>query len=88
MEIIRENKPQITKKIAVSKILTAAKANKFSAKDSEANKILDFTLDKNSKVIKNGQSAKDTDIVKDLNAIIIYQDEDDERLIDLVYLLP
>ena len=88
LEIIRENKPQITKKIAVSKILTAAKANKFSAKDSEANKILDFTLDKNSKVIKNGQSAKDTDIVKDLNAIIIYQDEDDERLIDLVYLLP
>jgi len=87
LEIIRENKPQITKKIAVAKILTAAKANKFSAKDAEANKILDFTLDKNSKILKNGQSAKDTDIQKDLSVIIVYQDEDDKRLIDLVYLL-
>ena len=87
LEIIRENKPQITKKIAVEKILTAVKANKFSAKDSEAGKILNFTLDKNSKVIKNGQSSKDTNIAKDSNAIIVYQDDDDERLIDLVYLL-
>ena len=87
LEIIRENKPQITRKISIAKILTAAKAGKFSAKDAEANKILDFTLDKNSKILKNGQGAKDTDIAKDLNAIIVYQDEDDERLVDLVYLL-
>ena len=87
LEIIRENKPQITRKISIAKILTAAKANKFSAKDAEANKILDFTLDKNSKIIKNSQSAKDTDIQKNSSAIIIYQDEDDERLTDLVYLL-
>jgi len=87
LEIIRENKPQITRKISIAKILTVAKAGKFSAKDTEANKILDFTLGKNSKVIKNGQSAKDTDIQKDSNAIIVYQDEDDERLADFVYLL-
>jgi len=87
LEIIRENKPQIVKKVSVSKILTAAKAGKFSAKDAEANKILDFTLDKNSKIFKNGQSEKDTDIQKDLNAIIVYRDEDDERLTDLIYLL-
>src|SRR3990167_8963706 len=88
LEIIRENKPQITKKVSIAKILTSAKANKFSAKQNEENKILDFTLDKNSKILKNGQSAKDTDIAKDLNAIIVYQDEDGERLIDLAYLLP
>jgi len=87
LEIIRENKPQITRKISIAKILTVAKAGKFSAKDTEANKILDFTLGKNSTVIKNGQSAKDTDIQKDSNAIIVYQDEDDERLADFVYLL-
>src|SRR3990167_3713754 len=87
LEIIRENKPQITRKISIAKILTVAKAGKFSAKDTEANKILDFTLDKNSKILKNGQGAKDTDIAKDLNAIIVYQNEGDERLVDLVYLL-
>ena len=87
LEIIREKKPQITRKISIAKILTVAKAGKFSAKDTEANKILDFTLGKNSTVIKNGQSAKDTDIQKDSNAIIVYQDEDDERLADFVYLL-
>ena len=87
LEIIRENKPQLAKKIAIAKILTPVKTGKFSAKDAEANKILDFTLDKNSKILKNSQSAKDTDIQKDLNAIIVYRDEDDERLADLVYLL-
>jgi len=87
LEIIRENKPQITKKISIAKILTPAKVSKFSAKDNEAGKILDFTLDKNSKILKNGQDAKNTDIAKDLNVIIVYQDENDERLVDLVYLL-
>ena len=87
LEIIRENKPQITKKILIAKILTVPKANKFNAKDNEANRILDFTLDKNSKILKNGQSVNDTDIQKDLNAIIVYQDKDEKSLVDLVYLL-
>lgn len=85
LEIIRENKPVIDRKIAIAKTLTSVKKNEFSAKDNETNKILDFTLDKNSRVFKNGQSAKDADIVKDLNVIIVFQDKDDERLADLVY---
>ncbi len=34
-----------------------------------------------------GFSSEDTDIQKDSNAIVVYQDEDDERLTDFVYLL-
>ena len=88
LEIIRENKPQITKKVSVAKILTSIKKNSFSAKDNASNKILDFTLDKNSKILKNEKDAKETEIVKDLSAIIVYQEKDEKRLVDLIYLLP
>lgn len=88
LEIIRENKPQIAKIVSPSKILTAPKSGSFSAKDIKSEKIINFALDKNSRALKDEKPAKDTDIVKDLSAIIIYQEQDDKKIADLVYLLP
>lgn len=80
IQVIRENKPQVTKKLFLGRLLVAPKNNIFSAKAQKDQKIEEFTLAKNSKEAEK--------VVKDKDAIIFYHDEKNQKVVDLIYLLP
>lgn len=99
LEIIRQNKPQNNAKILTSQIATSPKQNSFTAKNLADSKVVDLTISKETNVQLESQtsiaspSPKTTQnlqsqIIKDKNAIIIYHEEDDENIVDLVYQLP
>lgn len=85
--IIRENKPQNPKKVAGGKILTAVRNNLLTIKTAD-NQIVQLILDKNSTIVKDNKTAKNTDITTDQNTIIVYHLQGDQNLTDLLYLLP
>jgi len=85
---IRENKPHVTKIVTTGKILTNVRLNLFSAKLTADGKIEEFSLSKNTEITLNDQKTKQEDISKDKSAIIIYHEESDKKIVDLVYLLP
>lgn len=88
IEIIRENKPQNTAELALAAILASPRQNSFSAKNLEDEKIIEFTLKKNSQILADGNEAESKNITKDKKAIVIFHDENDKKIIDLIYLLP
>lgn len=85
--IVRENKPQNTKKIAAGKILTAVRNNLISVKAPD-NQISQLNLDKNTSIVKDNKTAKTSDIALSQNTIIVYHPQADQNIIDLIYLLP
>lgn len=87
VEIIRLDKPTISEELVVSTILTSVRQNIFSIRDS-ANQIIELTLDNNSQISEDGKEATKTKIVKDKKALILYNQEEDKKLVDLIYLLP
>ena len=87
IEVTREDKPQINKKLAVVKILASPKGDLFSAKDLETDEILQFNLGKNPEISQEDKQSKPEDIIKNKNAIIIYYQDNDKNLVDLIYLL-
>lgn len=86
--IIRENKPKIDKDFAEVKLLTASTKNNFTGKNLKDQKNIEFTLSKNSDIFAGDKDGKAEDIQKDKNALVIYHDQDDKKLVDLIYLLP
>lgn len=95
LKILRKDKPQIIKKISLAKILTSIRQNLssgrkglFSAKVIETNEIVEFTLNKNSSVALDDQQGKNENIEKNKNALIVYHPAEDQKLVDLIYLLP
>lgn len=88
LQIIRQDKPQITKKLVVSKVLTTPKNNSFSAQNLDDSKVLVFDLDKNTDIELDGKTVKASEIAKDKTAFIFYFQTEDENTIELMYLLP
>ena len=86
--IIRENKPKINKDFAEIKLLTASAKNNFTGKNLKDQKNMEFTLSKNSDIFAGDKEGKTEDIQKDKNALVIYHDQDDRKIADLIYLLP
>lgn len=88
LQVVRQNKPVLTKEMTVGKIASNVRQNIFSAKNNKDNKIIEFTLGKNTTILLDGQAAKSDSVVKDKSAIILYTKDKDTNLINLVYLLP
>ncbi len=88
VEIIRADKPQNKTQSATVQLLTAVKQNLFSAKYMKDGKIIEFSLDKNSKVLAGDKDGTTKDIAKDKKAIVFYQNQDDKNLTKTIYLLP
>lgn len=86
--IIRDNKPQNSELISTVKLLTAPRQNLFSAKNEKDGKILEFTLNKDSSIETNGQTAKSTDIAKDKRAIVVSYSSNGDQIVDLITLIP
>lgn len=87
VEIIRLDKPTISEELVVSTILTSVRQNIFSIRDS-ANQIVELTLDNNSQISEDGKETTKTQIVKDKKALILYNQEEDKKIVDLIYLPP
>ncbi|KKS04880.1 hypothetical protein A2W45_03375 [Candidatus Curtissbacteria bacterium RIFCSPHIGHO2_12_41_11] len=88
IEVLREDKPQNNKKLMVGRILVSPRQNLFSVKDITNSEITEFALFKNTQITKVDKEAKPQDLTKDANAIIIYHQDGDKNLVDLIYLLP
>lgn len=88
LQVLRENKPVLTKELAIGKIASNVKQNLFPAKNNKDGKIIEFTLNKDSDISVDGQEGKAGDITKDKSAIIIYHPVADKNIADLIYLLP
>lgn len=88
LQIIRQDKPQITKKLTIAKVLTTPKNNSFSAQNLDDSKIVVFDFSKNTDVELDGKTVKASEITKDKTAFIFYTQGEDENSIDLIYLLP
>lgn len=88
LQIIRADKPQITKTLFISKVVTGPKQNSFTAKSLENDKIISYSLTKNSDISLDGKDAKSSDIVKDKNAVIFATEQDKDTVVDLIYLIP
>ncbi|MBI3282923.1 hypothetical protein HYZ70_02500 [Candidatus Curtissbacteria bacterium] len=88
LEVIRVNKPVLTKEMAIGKIASNVRQNIFSVKNDKDGKIIEFALDKNSEIQEDGTAAKSDAIAKDKTAIVLFAKNKDVNLIDLIYLLP
>lgn len=100
LTIIRQNIPQNNTRTVTAQIASIPKQNKFTAKNLSDSKVIDLTLSKTtqvqtenvtpppSPVAKTTPNTLTSQITKDKNAIIIYHEEADINLIDLIYLLP
>ena len=88
IKLIRENKPQNTIVFTSSQFLTGVKQNLFSVKNLKDSKIIEFVLDKNSKILDGNQKTDIKNIIKDKKAIVFYQDQGSKNLVTSIYLLP
>lgn len=88
VQIIRTNKPKNTKTLSFVKIVSVNKQDIVNVKNTENGKTENYTSAKDSEIILDGKAGKDADIVKDKSAMIISTKDDEENIIDLIYLLP
>jgi hypothetical protein len=87
IQIIRDNKPQITKKYAPVKFASAAKLKIFSGYDLGDNKLIEFKLDKTT-VFAGDKKSDEKAIAKDKRAIIFYTPSGSDNIASLIYILP
>lgn len=87
IQILRDNKPQITKKYAPIKFASAAKLKIFSGNNILDNKLTEFKLDKTN-IIDNDKKSDEKAIVKDKRAIIFYTPTGSDNVASLIYILP
>lgn len=88
IQIIRSQKPTLNVQLGNFTVLAAVKQNIFSARIEKESKIEEFTIEKNTQVLKDGQSTKTDDVTKDKKVLIIYEAKEGSKLAKLVYLLP
>jgi len=87
VQVTRGEKSQNNREFQILKLITNAKFNIFSAKNQNG-QILEFTTTPASQIQEGSQEAKQADIQKEKNAIIIFHTQNDQKIADLVYLLP
>lgn len=88
IDVRRDNKPQITKKIVAAQLLSNIRQNIFSVKNLKDSKIIEFSLNKDTQVFQDLE-LKDTKIIeKDKKAIIIFTLEDDISSPSKIFILP
>lgn len=87
VQIFRNSKPQIEKDFKIIKTLANSKRSFFNAKDQDG-QILEFSLNNASEISNDGNEAKESDIIKDKNAIVIFYKQNDKNIVDFIYLLP
>jgi hypothetical protein len=85
--VIRQDKPQLTEQTSVGTIASTLRQNIFSLKN-KSGEIIEFSLSPNTSLLNDGSETENDEIVKDKNAIVFYYKEENENLVDLVYLLP
>jgi len=85
--IIREDKPQIVKKITSGIILTSVNDSLFSIRNQSSD-IVEFSLAQTTEISSISESPSIEDIAKDNNTIVVYSSLDEENLANLVYILP
>lgn len=87
IQVIRDNKPQITKKYVSVKLASAAKLKIFSGYNLVDNKLIEFKLDKIN-VIDNDKKSDEKAIIKDKRAIVFYTSTGSDNIVSLIYILP
>ncbi len=87
IEIVRENKPEITKIYANVKIASVVKNKTFSTQSLENNNPLNFVLDKNSKIYIDSKKSDEKAITKEKKALIFYTSGND-NIVSSIYILP
>lgn len=87
IEVVRENKPNLTKKYSAVKIASVVKNKTFSSQNLENNNPMNFILDKNSKIYFDGKKTDEKAIAKEKKAVIFYTPQD-KNIISSIYLLP
>lgn len=103
LTIIRQSKPQNNARTITAQIATAPKQNNFTAKNLADSKVIELTITKETVVqleVETPAAATPTpksspktqspasQIIKDKNAIVIYHQDSDKNIVDLIYLLP
>lgn len=88
LEVVRADKPTLTKNLILGKVASSVRQNIFSVKNNKDSTLVEMTVNKNSDISLDGQDAKAESVTKDKNVIITYIKDDDTNLIDLIYLLP
>ena len=83
--ILRENKPTNDSTIIAGTTLTATTNNTLSVKNSK-DETVELTLDKNTTATIAGKDAPTESISKDKTAIIIYHQEDENNILDAIYI--
>lgn len=86
VDIIRENKPEITKKYALAVVSSVVKNKLFAVKNLKDSSIVEFKLDKNSQILSESKKTDEKAIIKDRKVIIFYRD-DKENIVASLYLL-
>ncbi len=87
IEIVRENKPELTKRYAAVKLATVVKNKIFSTQSLENNSPLSFILDKNSKIYIDSKKSDEKAITKEKKALIFYTPGND-NIVSSIYILP
>lgn len=88
LTVIRQNKPQITEKVAIGTVGANPKQNILPIKNNSDGSLVELKLAKNTRVSTSGEGGKTADIKKDKVAIVFYFLKDSENIVDLIYLLP
>ncbi len=87
IQIIRDNKPQITKTYTAVKLASATKLKIFSGYNLLDNKLIEFKLDKIN-VFNNDKASDEKAITKDKRAVVFYTPTSSDNIVSLVYILP
>lgn len=88
LQIIRNNKPTLAKTLISADTASAPRENIFSVKNSKDNKLVELLITKTTSVSIAGKTAKPEDIAKSKKAIILYQPDEDENPVDMIYIFP
>lgn len=84
--VLRDNKPQNSKEAKVIKIVSAVAKNAFSARDDQ-DKVITYTITKDTKITAGETTIKPDQILKDKSAIVISTTDKDKTTANLIYLI-
>lgn len=88
LQIIRDDKPQIVKKLTVSKIVSDLdRKNNFKAKDNKSQETNTFNISGEAKIFLAENETSKKEIKKDQNVFIFYTPNNDTKTVDLIYII-
>lgn len=87
--ILRNNKPKNISEYLYGIFTSDVKANIFSARDQKNANLVEFFLSTETGFLIGSDEGTEDDIVKDNRALILFhEDEDNDNVADLIYILP